>query len=249
MESNTKSAFAENYLFETSDSIVYTKEVNLEGIRLLDQKSNCKAIMRGDRQNRTRSPCTPVTHLLSQNSPLSKMVDYYKREAWTLSTSTLISTEEAHFHGGGSFLRRKLISTEEAHFYGGGSFLRRRLISTEEAHFYRGGWFLRRKLISTEEAHFYGGGSFLRRKLISTEEADFHWGGQFLSNRLIFVWKTRTIAQRKQGFNPVRACFSVCSSGTSGPPYKPLIRWISIITIRADVLLIITRKISARIIC
>ena len=29
MESNTKSAFAENYLFETSDSIVYTKEVNL----------------------------------------------------------------------------------------------------------------------------------------------------------------------------------------------------------------------------
>ena len=61
----------------------------------------------------------PVTHLLSQNSPLSKMADCYKREAWALRTSTLISTEEAHFHGGGSFLRRKLISTEEAHFYGG----------------------------------------------------------------------------------------------------------------------------------
>ena len=60
--------------------------------------------MRGDRQNHTRSPCRPVTHLLSQNSALSKMADYYKREAWALSTSTLISTEEAHFHGGGSFL-------------------------------------------------------------------------------------------------------------------------------------------------
>ena len=36
-------------------------------IRLLDQKSKCKAIMRarGDRQNHTRSPCKPVTHLLS----------------------------------------------------------------------------------------------------------------------------------------------------------------------------------------
>ena len=102
--------------------------------------------MRGDRQNHTRSPCRSVTHLLSQNSPLSKMADYYKREAWALSTSTLISTEEAHFHGGGSFLRRKLISTEEAHFYGGGC------ISTEEADFYGG------KLISTEEVDFYGGG-------------------------------------------------------------------------------------------
>ena len=81
----------------------------------------------------------PVTHLLSQNSPLSKMADCYKREAWALSTSTLISTEEAHFHGGGSFLRRKLISTEEAHFYGGGSFLRRKLLSMEEADFYGGG--------------------------------------------------------------------------------------------------------------
>ena len=80
----------------------------------------------------------PVTHLLSQNSPLSKMADCYKREAWALRTSTLISTEEAHFHRGGSFLRRKLISTEEAHFYGGSCFLRRKLISTEEAHFYGG---------------------------------------------------------------------------------------------------------------
>ena len=70
-------------------------------MRLLDQKSNCKTIMRGDRKNHTRSPCRSVTHLLSQNSPLSKMADYYKREAWALSTSTLISTEEAHFHGGG----------------------------------------------------------------------------------------------------------------------------------------------------
>ena len=159
----------------------------------------------------------PVTHLLSQNSPLSKMVDCYKREAWALSTRflrrKLISTEEAHFYGGSCFLWRK------ADFYEGSWFLRRRLISTEEAHFYGGSWFLRRRLISTEEADFYWGGSFLRRKLISTQEADFHWGGQFLSNRLIFVWKTRTIAQRKQGFNPERVCFTVCSSGTSGPPY------------------------------
>ena len=61
----------------------------------------------------------PVTHLLSQNSPLPKMVDWYKREVWALRTNTLISTEEAHFHGGGSFLRRKLLSMEEADFYGG----------------------------------------------------------------------------------------------------------------------------------
>ena len=69
------------------------------------------------------------------------MADYYKREAWALSTSTLISTrtEEAYFHGGGSFLRR-LFSTEEADFYGGGSFLRRKLLSMEEADFYGGGW-------------------------------------------------------------------------------------------------------------
>ena len=174
--------------------------------------------MRGDRQNHTRSLCRPVTHLLSQNSPLSKMADCYKREAWALGTSTLISTEEAHFHGGGSFLRRRLFSTEEADFYGGSWFLRRRRISTEEAAFYGGSWFLRRKLISTEEADFYGGGWFPRRRLISTEEAYFHWGGQFLSNRLIFVWKTRTIAQRKQGFNQERVCFTVCTTGTSGPP-------------------------------
>jgi len=88
----------------------------------------------------------------------------------------------------------------------------------EEAHFYRGGSFLQRKLISTEKADFYGGGSFLRRRLISTEEAYFHGGSQFLSNRLIFIWKTRTIAQRKHGFNRERVCFTVCSGGTSGPP-------------------------------
>ena len=109
------------------------------------------------------------------------MADGDKRETWALGTSTLISTEEAHFYGGGSFLRRRLISAEEAHFYGGGSFLRRRLISTEEA-------------------HFYG-------------------GVQFLSNRLKFVWKTRAIAQRKEGLNQERVCYTVCSSGTSGPPY------------------------------
>ena len=55
--------------------------------------------------------------------------------------------------------------------------------------------------------------------LISTEEARFHGGDQFLSNRLIFAWKTRAIAQRKQGFNQERVCYTVCSSGTSGPPY------------------------------
>ena len=169
--------------------------------------------MRGDRQNQTRSPCRSVTHLLSQNSPLSKMADCYKRETWALATSTLISTEEANFHGGGSFLRRRLFSMEEADFYGGSWFLWRRLISTEEADFYGGSCFLRRKLVSTAEADFYGGGWFLRRKLISTEEVNFYW-----SNRLIFVRKTRTIAQRKQGFNQERVCFTVCSSGTSGPP-------------------------------
>ena len=45
MESNTKWAFADNHLFETS-------------------------IMRGDRQNHTGSPCRPVTHLLSQKWPV-----------------------------------------------------------------------------------------------------------------------------------------------------------------------------------
>ena len=153
--------------------------------------------MWGDRQNHTRSPCRSVTHLLSQNSPLSKMADCYKREAWALGTSTLISTEEAHFHGGGWYLRRKLISTEEADFYGES-------------------WFLRRKLISTGEADFYGGALFVRRRLISTEEAYFHWGGQFLSNRLIFVWKTRTIAQRKQGFNQERVCLQCAAVAPVG---------------------------------
>ena len=109
------------------------------------------------------------------------MADCNKRDAWAVGTSTLISTEEAHFHRGCSFLRRRLISTEEADFY-------------------RGGWFLRRRLISTAEAYF-------------------HWGGQFLRNRPIFVWKTRTMAQRKQGFHQERVCFTVCCSGTSGPPY------------------------------
>ena len=63
----------------------------------------------------------PITHLLSQNSPLSKMADCYKREAWALSTSTLISTEEADFYGKAHFyVRRMLLSIEEADFYGGG---------------------------------------------------------------------------------------------------------------------------------
>ena len=169
--------------------------------------------MRGDRQNHTRSPSRPVTHF--------KIRLYQK---WRTATREKPGPYVPVLW----FLRRKLISTEEALFYGG-SFLRRKLISTEEAHFYGGSCFLRRKLISTEEAHFYGGGSFLRRKLISTEEADFHWGGQFLSSRLIFVWKTRTIAQRKQGFNPERVCFTVCSSGTSGPPYN--IGWHRALTV------------------
>ena len=93
----------------------------------------------------------PVTQLLSQNSPLSKMADCYMRS---------LGPRYQYFD-----------------FYGGSSFPWRRLISTEEALFYGGGLFLRRKLISTEEAHFYGGGSFLRRKLISTAEADFYGGG------------------------------------------------------------------------
>ena len=109
--------------------------------------------MRGDRQNHTRSPCRPVTHLLSQNSPLSKMADCYKKGTWTLGTCTLISTEEAHFHGGGSFLRRRLISTKEADFHGGGLFLLWKLISTEEADFHCGGWFPLRRSISKQQAY------------------------------------------------------------------------------------------------
>ena len=38
--------------------------VNLFRTRLLNQKSNSRAVMEGDRQNYT-SPCRPVTHLLS----------------------------------------------------------------------------------------------------------------------------------------------------------------------------------------
>ena len=39
---------------------------SLKDTLLLDQKSKCKTIMRarGDRQNHTRSPCKPATHLL-----------------------------------------------------------------------------------------------------------------------------------------------------------------------------------------
>ena len=47
---------------------------------------------------------------------LIKMADCYKTEAWALGTRTLISSEEAHFHGGGSFLQRRFISTEEVNF-------------------------------------------------------------------------------------------------------------------------------------
>ena len=54
--------------------------------------------------------------------------------------------------------------------------------------------------------------------MISSEEAYFHGEDQFLSNRLIFAWKTRAIAQRKQGFSQERVCYTVCSSGTSGAP-------------------------------
>ena len=42
---------------------------------------------------------------------------------------------------------------------------------------------------------------------------------------------TRTIAQRKQGFNQERACFTVCSSGTSGPPYILVTNSLQIILI------------------
>ena len=41
------------------------------------------------------------------------------------------------------------------------------------------------------------------------EEADFYGGGSFLQRRIV---------QRKQGFNQEHVCFTVCSSGTSGPP-------------------------------
>ena len=116
----------------------------------------------------------------------------YQGEAWALGTSTLIS---------------RLISTEEAHFYGGGLFLRRRLISTEEAYFYGGGSFLRRRLISTEEDHFYGGGSFLRRRLISIV-------GSFVGRRSVSMQQPHLSAEIKThrteqaSFNTERTFFS-----------------------------------------
>ena len=45
-------------LFETSDNILQKRQIPK------DKKSNCKATMRGDRQNHARRPCRPVTHLL-----------------------------------------------------------------------------------------------------------------------------------------------------------------------------------------
>ena len=59
-------------------------------------------------------------HSLTLSKFGSKMADCNKREAWALGASTLISKEEAHFHGGGSFPRRRLISTEEADFHSRG---------------------------------------------------------------------------------------------------------------------------------
>ena len=46
------------HLFETSDNILQKRQIPK------DKKSNCKATMRGDRQNHARSPCRPLTHLL-----------------------------------------------------------------------------------------------------------------------------------------------------------------------------------------
>ena len=43
----------------------YKRSKSLKDTFVKDQKSNCKAIMRGDRQNHTRSPCRPVTRSLS----------------------------------------------------------------------------------------------------------------------------------------------------------------------------------------
>ena len=52
------------YLFETNDNTIQ-KRLSLCRMGLLDQNSNSKAVMRGDRQHYTRSPYRIVTHLLS----------------------------------------------------------------------------------------------------------------------------------------------------------------------------------------
>ena len=64
MESHTNSAFAENYLFETSD---IQKRKNLLRIRWLDKRSNSKAVMQGDRQTTlgVRAGLPGATQLLS----------------------------------------------------------------------------------------------------------------------------------------------------------------------------------------
>ena len=51
---------------------------------MLDQKSNCKAIIRGDRQNHTRSPCRPVTHLLSHTSQFHTFQGNHQSLQWNV---------------------------------------------------------------------------------------------------------------------------------------------------------------------
>ena len=60
-----------SYTYKISLKIIYLKPPIISykrrkspKVRLLDQKSNSEALMRGDRQNYTGSPCRPVTHLL-----------------------------------------------------------------------------------------------------------------------------------------------------------------------------------------
>ena len=115
---------------------------------LVRSKSNCKAIMRDDRQNHTRSLCR-ACHSLT----LSKFA-FIKNGGLLQDRSLGPRYQYFDFYGRSSFPRRSLIPTEEALFYGGSGFLRRKLISTEEAHFYGGSCSLWRKLISTAEADF-----------------------------------------------------------------------------------------------
>ena len=105
----------------------------------------------------------PLTH---QSANCSVDRDSFLRKG-------LISAE-AHFYA-----ELRLISTEEAHFYCGGSFLRGSIVSTEDTNFLRRSFistkvlFLRSWLISTAETNFCGGDSFLRGRLISRRDAYF----------------------------------------------------------------------------
>ena len=58
---------------------------------LLDQKSNSKAVMRGDRQYYTRNPCRLVTQLLSNKITVKgKQKEMRKLTTWTYMYHTVM---------------------------------------------------------------------------------------------------------------------------------------------------------------